>query len=177
MKYILVVLLSVVSIYLVYGGPTTASTTIKPAQNDSCSTQKNCKDCTSMKVKCLWCSSPKPHCKRYSGGIPSRDECPLTDANYFSCSINVLTLIICMVCVGVVVILMTICCIYCCCCRGGNARMRKKLAKEEARHERERNERLAANADKRAEREKKRDEIRTKYGLKKNDVPYTRFDD
>ncbi|KAK3590692.1 hypothetical protein CHS0354_006381 [Potamilus streckersoni] len=131
---------------------------------------RSCDDCVGVaKAQCVYCQSAKT-CKLKKSIIPT-DECALSDARWGVCWVNYEALIITVsVVAGVIILGITICC--CCCCRGKG---KEKLKKWEDKWEKDKAERKARNDERRAERQQKTDEIRRKYGLIKEDVPYTKF--
>ncbi|XP_052801629.1 pituitary tumor-transforming gene 1 protein-interacting protein-like isoform X2 [Mya arenaria] len=149
------------------------TTTLPPAEqckraNDSCDS------CIGVgKTQCVWCQSTKA-CMLKQHVIPT-SECALSDARWAVCWLNYEALIIaCSVIGGLLVLGLTVCICCCCCCKGNN---KAKYAKEDAKFERKKADLKSKHEDKKAERKAKNDEIRRKYGLVKDDNPYTRFDD
>lgn len=132
---------------------------------DCKSFNKSCSDCTGQSA-CYWCAS-NGKCTNYPGWtkIVPRD-CPSKKWYYGQCRLsgNVLIILVPSL-VGVVLVFLG-CCIYCCCCRRCNKWKKKRLDKEDAKLKRKREEMQAIHAQKRSEREVKRDEIRKKYGLR-----------
>ncbi|KAK3590691.1 hypothetical protein CHS0354_006380 [Potamilus streckersoni] len=148
---------------------TISVTTLSP--EDECKRHHaSCEDCVGVaKAQCVYCQSAKT-CKLKKSIIPT-DECALSDAKWGVCWVNYEALIIAISVIGGVIVLgIVICC--CCCCRGKG---KEKLQRWEAKWERDRAERKAKSDERRAERQQKTDEIRRKYGLVKDDAPYTRF--
>ncbi|CAH1790027.1 unnamed protein product [Owenia fusiformis] len=149
-------------------------TTVNP-ETECERANSTCETCVAV-AKCLWCNTGKQKCKPYPVGdiIPRASACPLDDARWGVCWVNFKVLLIVMGVIGGVILLSLGCCIYCCCCRSkGN---RTKYLKEEAKMERDREDRKLRSDERRADRQKKHDEIRKKYGLVKDDNPYQRFD-
>ena len=139
---------------------------VSAAEQVDCSKfNKSCSDCTGHS-ECYWCSSTQK-CNRYPGWtkIVPRD-CPSKKWYYGQCRLagNVLIILIPSL-VGVFLLFLG-CCIYCCCCRRCQKCKRKRMDKEDAKLKRKREEMQAIHAQKRSEREIKRDEIRKKYGLR-----------
>lgn len=153
--------------------PISTTPALSPAEQCQ-QANSSCDACVKVgKVQCVWCNSKK-QCLLKNKLIPT-DECGLADAKWAVCWLNYEALIIAVSVIGGLLILgLTICICCCCCCRKGN---KEKWAREDAKLARQNNERKARNADKRAERKAKTDEIRRKYGLIKDDTPYTRFND
>lgn len=125
----------------------------------------SCSDCTEH-TPCYWCSSAKT-CLHYPGWtkiIPH--DCPKKEWFYGQCRIagNVLIILVPSV-VGTFLIFLG-CCIYCCCCRRCNKWKKKRHDKEDAKMKRKREEMQALHAQRKGERDVKRDEIRKKYGLR-----------
>ncbi|XP_060086080.1 pituitary tumor-transforming gene 1 protein-interacting protein-like [Ylistrum balloti] len=132
-----------------------------------------CNDCLKL-AKCMWCKS-KNSCLLYPSGdiLPHSSLCPLDDARWGVCWVNFKVLLIVMGCIGGIIVLAIAICICCCCCKKNSS---ASYAKEEAKVERKKMERKAKSDERRAERKSKTDEIRRKYGLIKDDNPYSRFD-
>ncbi|KAL4222949.1 hypothetical protein ACF0H5_018990 [Mactra antiquata] len=139
-----------------------------------CMNATSCETCVKVgSVQCLWCASSKK-CLIKEHVIPT-SECGLSDAKWAVCWLNYEALIIaCSVIGGILIIGLTVCICCCCCCKKNNA---AKYAKEDAKYERKKAEMKASQSERRAERKAKTDEIRRKYGLVKEDNPYTRFED
>jgi uncharacterized membrane protein len=76
-----------------------------------------------------------------------------------------------------IILISILTCIYCCCCKTNKKKLRRRLQREEESSSRDRSEREARNAERKAERHSRYDEIRKKYGLSSNNsTPYTKFD-
>ncbi|XP_058479455.1 PTTG1 interacting protein b [Solea solea] len=131
----------------------------------------SCEECL-KNVTCLWCR-PTQQCMDYPvrNILPPGSVCPLTDARWGVCWVNFQILIITMsVLAGVIIIGVLICCFCCCKCeRTGNKR-------EDAKVERQTHARKARQKARRSEMQLRHDEIRSKYGVAK-DNPYARMDD
>ncbi|XP_064613699.1 pituitary tumor-transforming gene 1 protein-interacting protein-like isoform X2 [Liolophura sinensis] len=156
------------------GGSSSVPTTTLSPQEECMQNNKSCADCLKF-AHCLWCFQDNS-CKQYPVGhiLPRESDCPLDQARWGICSVNFKILIIAMSCVGgVIILLITSCCIYCCCCRSGKGK--KRFMADEAKYERQKEERKRKSEERRSERKAKTDEIRRKYGLVK-DNPYSRFD-
>lgn len=149
---------------------TTHLTPTQQCQNAS----KSCDACVKVgSVQCVWCASTKK-CMLKEHVIPT-SECALSDAKWAVCWVNYEALIIaCSVIGGILILGLTICICCCCCCKKDKS---AKYAKEDAKNDRKKSEMKAGHAERRAERKAKTDEIRRKYGLIKEDNPYSRFDD
>ncbi|XP_077978255.1 pituitary tumor-transforming gene 1 protein-interacting protein-like [Glandiceps talaboti] len=153
---------------------TTTKTTESPEPSVPCKVLDGCDKCL-KNVTCYWCESTKV-CDEYPVGdiFPKKEDCPLSSARWLECWLNFEALLISMgVIAGVILISCSCCCVYCCCCKGSNKR---KYAKEDAKLERQKEERKMRQEERRAERKAKNDEIRKKYGLVKDDSGYTRFE-
>lgn len=145
---------------LVYFTPASAAEDV-----DCTKFNKSCSDCTGNSV-CFWCSSTSK-CENYPGWtkiIPK--DCPSRKWYYGQCRIAGNVLIILVPSVVGVFLLFLGCCIYCCCCRRCQKWKKKRMDKEDAKVKRKREEMQAIHAQKRSERDVKRDEIRKKYGLR-----------
>ncbi|ELU08770.1 hypothetical protein CAPTEDRAFT_228897 [Capitella teleta] len=154
--------------------------TPSPSTEEVCAAlNSTCGDCVGH-AKCLWCPSKPTACIPYPVGtiIPSSSYCPLDDARWGVCWVNYKILLIVMGCLAGVLLISIFTCIYCCCCKTKNKKT--KYREEDVKFERERDERKVKNAERKAERQVKYDEIRKKYGLmKEDDAPtakYQRFD-
>lgn len=143
---------------------------------DCTSFNKSCSDCTGHS-QCYWCSSTEA-CTNYPGWtkIVPRD-CPSREWFYGQCRVSGQVLIILVPSLVAVFLLFLGCCIYCCCCRQCNKCRKKRMDKEDAKLKRKREEMTALHAQKRSEREVKRDEIRKKYGLRPGSSGYQRIED
>ena len=132
---------------------------------DCANFNKSCDVCTG-KTACFWCA-PTEKCSNYPGWtkIIPRD-CPEKKWYYGQCRIAGGVLIILIPSIVGVFLLFLGCCIYCCCCRRCQKCKKKRMDKEDAKLKRKREEMQAIHAQKRSEREVKRDEIRKKYGLR-----------
>ena len=139
---------------------------LSAAKEDVCSKHNaSCSDCTGQS-ECYWCSSTLK-CTHYPGWtkIIPRD-CPNKKWYYGQCRIAGSVLIILVPSLVGAFLLFLGCCIYCCCCRRCQKCKKKRHDKEDAKLKRKREEKQALHAQKRSEREVKRDEIRKKYGLR-----------
>lgn len=135
---------------------------------------KNCDDCIGeKKVTCFFCDSSKT-CNYYKikGILPSSKNCDMGDIRVGVCWLNFKVMIITVsVVAGVLIISIIICC--CCCCR---KKKRTRLVQDDAKREREKEERRIRGLERQKERQSRNDEIRRKYGLIKDDHPYQKFD-
>ncbi|OWF39976.1 pituitary tumor-transforming gene 1 protein-interacting protein-like isoform X2 [Mizuhopecten yessoensis] len=151
----------------------TNSSTMTP-EEECQSKSSGCHACLNM-TQCLWCKS-KNTCLLYPTGdiLPHASLCPLEDARWGVCWVNFKVLIIVMGCIGgLIFLVITICICKCCCCKKNNS---ASYAKDEAKEDRRKADRKAKSDERRADRKTKTDEIRRKYGLIKEDNPYSRFD-
>jgi uncharacterized protein YxeA len=187
LKVILAIVVAAsISLVFVDGDPqnttadTTTTTTLQPStsvapENECSQFNSSCEDCV-KRTKCYYCYSIK-RCiyYPYSHIIPSWKDCELADVRWAVCWLNFKALIVGLsVTLGVLVISLIIC--ICCCCRRKKTGNSRKYAREEAKQEREREERRIRSEERRNERNVRNDEIRRKYGLIKDDHPYHRFD-
>jgi len=156
--------------------PTDApKTTVTPKPGIKCEELTDGCDQCLKNVSCYWCESSKK-CAEYPVGdiFPQKEDCPLSEARWLECWLNFEALLISMgVIAGVILISCCCCCVYCCYCKGKN---KARYAKEDAKLERQKEERKMRQEERRAERKAKNDEIRKKYGLVKDDSGYTRFE-
>ncbi|XP_064456284.1 pituitary tumor-transforming gene 1 protein-interacting protein-like isoform X2 [Ornithodoros turicata] len=154
---------------------TVPSTTTTQSPKLVCAQKSNtsCSDCLAAGTGCYFCSETR-RCGYYPYRkiIPSHDECASFSEVYWGvCFISLqATVITISVVVALLLISITVCC--CVCCRKRNKR---KWMREMAHLEDERKERQQRSEGRRAERRMKTDEIRKKYGLVKDDTPYTRI--
>ncbi|XP_070566762.1 pituitary tumor-transforming gene 1 protein-interacting protein-like [Ptychodera flava] len=154
-------------------GKTTAASQPTSAPGVACADRTTCDTCL-KNVTCYWCNG-KDVCADYPVGdiFPTKD-CDLSAARWLECWLNFEALLISMGVIAGVLLISCCCCVYCCCCRSSSNK--KKYAKEDAKLERQREERTMRQEERKAERKAKNDEIRRKYGLMKDDSGYTRFE-
>ncbi|XP_014676061.1 PREDICTED: pituitary tumor-transforming gene 1 protein-interacting protein-like, partial [Priapulus caudatus] len=159
-------------------GETPASTTANPTLTtltpaEECTSRNaSCETCVED-VRCLYCFKDKS-CKLYPKEtiLPGNDVCPLGEARWGPklCWFNLKALIISMAVVAGTILVSVCCCVYCCCCRSkGN---KEKYEREDAREVSRREERRQQHEMRMAERTENNDNIRRKYGLLKDGVPY-----
>jgi hypothetical protein len=138
----------------------------------------SCGNCVSQ-PKCFWCESPSEKCILYPiGEVFPNSKCALQDARWGVCWVNYQVLLI-VVCVLAVVIIFTIVtCIYCCCCKINRSLTRRRDEQDEETTRRSREEREMKSTERKIERQARYDEIRRKYGLKKDEgsAQYSRLD-
>ncbi|CAM1307570.1 PTTG1IP (predicted) [Pycnogonum litorale] len=165
---------SVVSAGTVAPTPPPATTTESVEEACGKLSGGSCKDCL-KNVKCFYCTSTKKcDVYPYSTIVPKAKDCTMGNIRWGLCGINFEALIIsCAVIGGIIIISIGICCCCCCCCR---KKKHSAITKLEMKWERQKEDRLARNEERRAERKAKTDEIRRKYGLIKDDNPYQRFE-
>ncbi|XP_060552646.1 pituitary tumor-transforming gene 1 protein-interacting protein-like isoform X2 [Ruditapes philippinarum] len=145
------------------GSTSNVVTTPKLTPAEECQkANSSCDTCVKVgSVQCVWCASSSK-CMLKEHVIPT-SECGLADAKWAVCWVNYEALIIaCSVIGGVLILGLTICICCCCCCKGNK---NAKYAKEDAKYERKKTEMKAGQAERRAERKAKTDEIRKKYGI------------
>lgn len=122
-------------------------------------------------MQCVWCESKKS-CSIKKHIIPTH-ECDLGDAKWAVCWVNYKALLIACGVIGAVLVLaLTVCICCCCCCKKDRS---AKYAKEDAKVDRKKSEMKEKHAERRKERKEKTDEIRRKYGLVKDETPYSKF--
>lgn len=148
--------------------------TISPQQACQLKSNTSCVDCMAAGAGCYYCSTTR-RCGYYPYKrlIPSHDECDAFSEVYWGiCFISLqATVITISVVAGIILISVTVCC--CCCCQ---RRRKNKWLHDMARMEEERRERQERADERRSERKMRTDDVRRKYGLVKDDAPYTRFD-
>ncbi|KAM6986770.1 PTTG1 interacting protein b [Aplochiton taeniatus] len=146
--------------------------TTPPTPTD-CALKSNtsCDECLES-VKCLWCRTTK-QCIYYpvKSILPSHSLCPLSEARWGLCWVNFQALIIAMSVIGVVIIITILVCFYCCCKCEKTGRK-----KEDAQMQQQATARKARHEERKAEMQLRHDQIRSKYGLAK-DNPYARFEE
>ncbi|GAB1608743.1 pituitary tumor-transforming gene 1 protein-interacting protein-like [Argonauta hians] len=134
---------------------------------------KSCDKCVAS-VKCMYCYVDNT-CLPYPVGsiLPKTSRCPFSKTRWSNCLINFEALLISMGVLAGIFLLSCSLCVYFCCCRKNK---RLKYMAEEIRFERQKEERRAKSDERKQERQLRNDEIRKKYGLFKEENPYTRFD-
>nr|CAB3265309.1 pituitary tumor-transforming gene 1 protein-interacting protein [Phallusia mammillata] len=149
-----------------------------PAPDDGCAKlNDSCGTCI-KNASCLWCNTDNT-CKLYpvKHVIPQTTDCKLSAARWGVCWLNFEAMIISVSIIGgVLLIAITLCfckCCGCCCFKKNNS----KYLREEARLDRERQERQMRQDERRQDRQRKNDDIRRKYGLMGSNNQYQRFDD
>ncbi|XP_054715796.1 pituitary tumor-transforming gene 1 protein-interacting protein-like [Uloborus diversus] len=150
----------------------TISSSTTAAPNVSCSSFNNdCKGCVANSG-CYYCDSDK-RCNNHLLDIISDGECNINNVHYKTCKLNFKYLMIIIgSLIGVALLAILIFCCYCCCKRRGVS-----FSKDELKWARQKEERKAASAERRRERNERTEEIRRKYGLVKDSNPYQKFDD
>ncbi|KAM4697847.1 LOW QUALITY PROTEIN: pituitary tumor-transforming gene 1 protein-interacting protein [Rhinophrynus dorsalis] len=140
----------------------------------SLSTNTSCDNCL-KNVSCLWCNT-NSKCMEYPvrNILPPSSLCKLKDARWGVCWVNFEALIITFSVVGGVLVLSLVVCCYCCCCR---KKKKNESNQDDERAVREKQERQARQEERRAQMKTRHDEIRKKYGLFKEDNPYSKFDE
>lgn len=154
--------------------PPHVSTTISPQTACTQKTNASCSDCLAAGTGCYYCSMTR-RCGfyPYKRLIPSHDDCAYFSEVYWGvCFISLQgTVITISVVVGTILLALVVCC--CCCCR---KRQNSKWLRDMARMEEERRQRQERADERRSERKARNDDIRRKYGLVREETPYTRFD-
>ncbi|CAH2306107.1 pituitary tumor-transforming gene 1 -interacting [Pelobates cultripes] len=137
-------------------------------------TNTSCEQCL-KNVKCLWCSTDN-ECMVYplKKLLPPASICKLSSARWGVCWVNFEALIIAMSVVGGIIILSICICCYCCCCRKKKKSRSAALDNEKALRQQE--ERKVRQEERRVQMKTRHDEIRKKYGLFKEDNPYSKFE-
>ncbi|XP_044159505.1 pituitary tumor-transforming gene 1 protein-interacting protein [Bufo gargarizans] len=147
---------------------------VASAASTECSLMSNttCEACL-KNVSCLWCNT-NSKCLDYPvrNILPPSSLCKLRDARWGICWVNFEALIITLSVVGGVLILSVIICC-CCCCRKKKSR-NSSLETEKSMREQE--ERRVRQEERRVQMKSRHDDIRKKYGLFKEDNPYSKFD-
>ncbi|KAM4025766.1 pituitary tumor-transforming gene 1 protein-interacting protein [Anomaloglossus baeobatrachus] len=139
-----------------------------------CSSMSNttCETCLNN-VSCLWCNTDSK-CLDYPVRhiLPPSSLCKLKDARWGICWLNFEALIITLSVIGGTIILSLILCC-CCCCR---KKKNRSSSLETEKSVREKEERRVRQEERRVQMKSRHDEIRKKYGLFKEDNPYSKFD-
>lgn len=143
------------------GVPTTSQQPTKAPLN--CSAFAECSTCTDDS-HCYWCG-PSKQCLHYPKGKIIPKGCSGNKWYWKQCAIPGFVLIIIVPSLGGLILLLCGCCIYCKCCRTSS----KSWKKEEERITQRRKDRQLRNDDKKADRQKRADALRMKYGLLKSD--------
>ncbi|KXJ21348.1 pituitary tumor-transforming gene 1 protein-interacting protein [Exaiptasia diaphana] len=142
---------------------TSSPTTPKPAP--SCEAlNTSCGACTDDS-KCFWCASDST-CKKYPASKIIPRDCKGNKWYFQQCFAPGYIVIIVIPSVAGAILLALGCCIYCCCCRSKGS---SGLDKETRRIRQRREEARQKSEARRAERQKRTDAIRQKYGLLTNE--------
>ncbi|XP_059355782.1 PTTG1 interacting protein b [Carassius carassius] len=144
--------------------------TTSPETNCTIKTNTTCEECL-MIVSCLWCISSQK-CIDYpvKSILPSHSVCALSEARWGVCWMNFQTLIITIsVIAGVIIIAIFVCCFCCCKCENIGSK------RSDERMERQTHLRKFRQEERKAEMRQRHEEMRLKYGLKK-DNQYSRFE-
>ncbi|KAG9477502.1 pituitary tumor-transforming gene 1 protein-interacting protein [Eleutherodactylus coqui] len=145
------------------------------AADTECSQMTNttCETCL-KNVKCLWCNTNR-RCLDYPvrNILPPSSLCKLKDARWGICWVNFEAVIITVSVIGGVLILSLVICCYCCCCR---RKKNRNSSLETEKSMRENEERRVRQEERRVQMKSRHDEIRKKYGLFKEDNPYSKFE-
>ncbi|XP_033124566.1 pituitary tumor-transforming gene 1 protein-interacting protein-like [Anneissia japonica] len=165
-----------VTLLLATEEPTSAVPATTPPE-PTCKEMEDCESCLSISgAKCYYCSTGNVCADYPVGDIFPNKDCPLKNARWGTCKINFQALLISMgVIAGILIIAVTYCVCRCCCCKNNS---RAKWAKEDAKVERQKQERQMRHDQKKADRKARNDEIRRKYGLTTDDDgQYHRLED
>ncbi|KAJ8004414.1 hypothetical protein DPEC_G00135470 [Dallia pectoralis] len=156
---------------LVYLWTNVSGQTSGPTQNCASKSNTSCEECL-KNVTCLWCRS-NLQCLDYPVRtiLPSKSLCSLPEARWGLCWVNFQALIITIsVIAGVIIIAVMVCCYRCC-------RTKKTMdTKADAAMEKQADARKVRQEERKNEMRLRHDEIRSKYGLNKEN-PYARFED
>jgi hypothetical protein len=158
---------------------TIPTTTTQSGDEVCASSNSSCEACVKH-ASCFWCESDSGNkCILYPPGeVLPTSVCSLSNARWGVCWVNYQILLIVMCVLAFVIIVTIITCVYCCCCKIKRRYNTRREERETEQENRDRVEREARNAERRAERQAKYDDIRRKYGLKKDEanVQYNRFE-
>lgn len=136
----------------------------------------SCEHCV-KESNCYYCYSTG-QCLYYpfAHGFPSPQECDMGEVRWAVCWFNFKAVIISLsVMAGILFVCLTLC-VYCCCRKKKRINL-TKYAQEDAKREREAEERRLKSLARKNERHLRNDEIRRKYGLMKDDkTSYQRFE-
>jgi len=133
-----------------------------------CHTAKSCEECVKS-TSCYWCTNLN-ECYDYKLNHVTTyfEHCSWGEARWQYCWLNVMAMVIsCSVLAGILLIGMTVCC--CWCNRKCRQRRQQRMAREEEEVERNEEQRRIKSDERKAERKSRTDEVRTKYGLLKED--------
>ncbi|XP_053554741.1 pituitary tumor-transforming gene 1 protein-interacting protein [Bombina bombina] len=144
------------------------------SEDINCSSLSNttCETCL-KNVKCFWCNT-ESKCIEYPAQkiVPPSSLCKLNEARWGVCWVNFQALIITMAVVGGIIIISVLaCCCFCC-----RKKKNRNKDKEDEKTIRQKEERQTRQEERRVQMKNRHDEIRKKYGLFKEDNPYTKFD-
>uniref|UniRef100_A0A3P8Y1I3 Uncharacterized protein n=1 Tax=Esox lucius TaxID=8010 RepID=A0A3P8Y1I3_ESOLU len=158
-------------VFVVYFWTTVSGQASGTVKNCASKSNTSCEECLSN-VTCLWCRSTQ-QCLDYPVRtiLPPRSLCPLPEARWGLCWVNFQALIITLSLIaGVIIIAVMVCCFRCC-------RSKKTVdTTADAAMERQADARKVRQEERRTEMRLRHDEIRSKYGLTKEN-PYARFED
>ncbi|KAM4626603.1 pituitary tumor-transforming gene 1 protein-interacting protein [Discoglossus pictus] len=142
------------------------------AQQPCSSLNSTCETCLSN-VTCFWCNT-NSRCLEYPAKkiLPPSSLCQLSEARWGVCWVNFQALIIAMSVVGGIIIISIVTCC-CLCCRKKKSRGKSM---DNEREVREKEQRQSRQEERRAQMKTRHDDIRKKYGLFKEDNPYTKFE-
>eukprot|EP00112_Aurelia_sp_Birch-Aquarium-sp1_P011794 Seg2480.4 transcript_id=Seg2480.4/GoldUCD/mRNA.D3Y31 product="Pituitary tumor-transforming gene 1 protein-interacting protein" protein_id=Seg2480.4/GoldUCD/D3Y31 len=161
-------LISVVLISVLLTEPATGTTDFECQQKNA-----SCYVCTEASA-CYWCQ-PNKQCRKYPLKAIVPSGCSKHQWYYKQCTVAGYWLIIVVPCVGIFLLLCLGCCIWCCCCRTSRAKKEEKYRLEDARLQKDKDRRKAGQAQKKADRQEKVDEIRKKYGLYQHEPSYQKM--
>lgn len=133
----------------------------------------SCHTCTDD-FACYWCS-PSKQCRKYPINSVVPSGCSKHQWFYKQCTVAGYWLIIVVPCVGIVLLISLGCCIWCCCCRTSKAKKEERYRLEDAKRNKEKDRRKASQAQRKAERQERADEIRKKYGLYQHEPSYKKL--
>ncbi|KAL0985674.1 hypothetical protein UPYG_G00160320 [Umbra pygmaea] len=169
--YGLVRRLPFVLFFLVYFWTNVSGQTSAPGKDCVSKSNTSCEECL-KNVTCLWCKSNQ-QCVDYPVRtvLPPKSLCPLPEARWGLCWVNFQALIITMsVAAAIIIIAVVVCCFRCC------KRKKPRDMRADATMERQAEVRKVHQEERRTEMRLRHDEIRTKYGLTKENA-YARFED
>ena len=134
----------------------------------------SCKNCTDGMDDCFWCEASK-ECKKWKWGnnhVSANTNCKGYNFYYKQCKLNGAG-IIAILSVGLVLLLASCCCCcVCCCCCWMSRRRKRNYERLHDNYADKRADIYERNADKKAERRARRDDIRRKYALNSDDPQY-----
>jgi len=143
-------------------------------EEDDCKLRGNsCKNCTDGRDDCFWCE-PSKECRKWTHGNNhvAKTNCKGYNFYYQQCKLNGAGIIAILSVMLVLLVASCLCCCVCCCCCWMSRRRKRSYERLQDNYADKRADIYERNADKKAERRAKRDEIRRKYELNSDNTQY-----